>query len=106
MTEILFANARVLSGDETSVPYEADVLVADGVIAKIAPPGQLPPDEGKTTRRRIDAGGHFLAPGFIDMHAHSDLYLLTNPTHEAKITQGCTVSMSTSTLIPYSTPKQ
>ncbi len=28
------------------------------------------------------------------MHAHSDLYLLTNPSHEAKITQGCTVSLT------------
>jgi hypothetical protein len=37
------------------------------------------------------------------MHAHSDLYLLTNPDHEAKITQGCTVRHS---IQPDVTPTQ
>lgn len=38
----------------------------------------------------IDADGLVLAPGFIDMHAHSDLAVLEGPAHDAKIRQGVT----------------
>lgn len=34
-----------------------------------------------------------LAPGFIDMHAHSDLHLLTEPGHFPKISQGITTEV-------------
>ena len=40
--------------------------------------------------RTIDASGYVVCPGFIDMHSHSDLRLLTDPAHEAKIRQGVT----------------
>ena len=41
----------------------------------------------------IDADGLVLSPGFIDMHAHSDLQLLVNPAHPAKLTQGVTTEV-------------
>lgn len=44
-------------------------------------------------RRVIDAGGLVLAPGFIDMHAHSELALLTGHDHLAKLGQGCTLEV-------------
>src|SRR5690606_7267437 len=40
-----------------------------------------------------DAGGLALAPGFIDMHAHSDLALLRDPDHSAKAAQGVTLEV-------------
>ena len=40
--------------------------------------------------RVIDAGDNIICPGFIDMHSHSDLKLLTDPTNEAKLRQGVT----------------
>lgn len=40
--------------------------------------------------RVIDAGSYVVCPGFIDMHSHSDLMLLSNPRHEAKVRQGVT----------------
>ncbi|GAB3249040.1 N-acyl-D-amino-acid deacylase family protein [Kineosporia babensis] len=43
--------------------------------------------------RVLDAGGLVLAPGFIDMHAHSDLAVLTDPEHLAKTTQGVTTEV-------------
>lgn len=86
-TDILFQSATVLTGDEGAAPFVADVLVSGGRIAQIADASTLK-SEGA---RMVDAKGQFLSPGFIDMHAHSDLYLITNPRHEAKITQGCTV---------------
>ncbi|WP_243230699.1 family 20 glycosylhydrolase [Microbacterium sp. CIAB417] len=38
----------------------------------------------------VDAAGLVLAPGFIDMHAHSDLAVLRGAEHTAKILQGVT----------------
>lgn len=89
-SDILFTSATVVAGDDTPA-YEADVLVIDGIISKITPPGHLAGTQDDDIRE-VDAKGFWLTPGFIDMHAHSDLYLLTHPDHEAKITQGCTVS--------------
>ena len=34
-----------------------------------------------------------LSPGFIDMHAHSDLQLLDAPDHYAKLSQGVTTEV-------------
>jgi len=51
----------------------ADVLVADGVIARIAP-GQVP-----AGTRAIDVSGKVVAPGFVDLHVH-----LREPGHEYK----------------------
>jgi N-acyl-D-aspartate/D-glutamate deacylase len=95
-SSILFQSATVLTGDESTAPFVADVLVSGGYIAQVADAGTLK-SEGA---RKVDAKGHYLSPGFIDMHAHSDLYLITNPVHEAKITQGCTVSLSSTTDSP------
>ena len=40
--------------------------------------------------RIIEANESVVCPGFIDMHSHSDLLLLTDPRHEAKLRQGVT----------------
>jgi N-acyl-D-amino-acid deacylase len=40
--------------------------------------------------RAIDAGGHVVAPGFIDMHSHAGLTILHEPRHEPKVRQGVT----------------
>ena len=82
---IVFVAATVISGEDGAVPYVADVLVENGIIARIG--SDLDGD------RRIHAEGYILCPGFIDMHAHSDLYLITHPEHEAKISQGCTTEV-------------
>lgn len=68
----------------------ADVRLVDGLIAEIAEPGSLAarPDEAS-----VDAEGLVLCPGFIDMHAHSDLHLLTHPDHAPKLSQGVTTEL-------------
>jgi N-acyl-D-amino-acid deacylase len=43
--------------------------------------------------RTIDASGLTVCPGFIDMHAHSGLVLLSEPEHEPKVRQGITTEL-------------
>ncbi|ORX35550.1 D-aminoacylase protein [Kockovaella imperatae] len=87
--DLLFLSPTVISGEEDAEPYTADVLLSDGLIKAI---GTL---DGSTPQniQRIDGRGCILCPGFVDLHAHSDLYLLTEPAHEAKISQGCTTEV-------------
>ncbi|WVQ67465.1 uncharacterized protein L199_005665 [Kwoniella botswanensis] len=105
---ILFLSPTIISGDPSIQPYEADVLIKDGIISKISPPGSIQVTN-ETDIRKIDSKGWVLSPGFIDLHAHSDLYLLTHPEHEAKISQGCTTEVIGQDGISYSpidNPKQ
>lgn len=71
-------------------PYTADVAVDGGRIAEIRREGAGP---RLTARRVLDADGLALSPGFIDMHAHSDLAVLEDPAHEAKAAQGVTLEV-------------
>lgn len=49
-------------------PYQADILIRDGVIAAIAP--NLSPAEGEEV---LDAAGRQVYPGFVDAHSHLGL---------------------------------
>ena len=63
--DVLIRGARVLDG--TGNPwYAADIGVKDGRIRAI---GNL---QGSSATRAIEAAGKFVAPGFIDLHSHSD----------------------------------
>jgi N-acyl-D-amino-acid deacylase len=84
--DIVFADALVVDG--TGGPgYRASVGVRDGRIAEIDRAGK------PAANRVVDAAGLVLAPGFIDMHSHSDLRLLAEPDHLAKVSQGVTLEV-------------
>ncbi|QXJ23253.1 D-aminoacylase [Actinomadura graeca] len=84
MPGTVFRGATVVDG--TGAPGRvADVAVSGGRIAGIG--------RGPTGGTVIDADGLVLAPGFIDMHAHSDLALLAEPGHLAKVGQGVTTEV-------------
>lgn len=55
--------------------FEGDVGVTGGRITAIAVPGAL------SGARAIDAAGLVVAPGFIDLHSHSD-WVLPHPQHD------------------------
>jgi N-acyl-D-amino-acid deacylase len=89
-TDWLIRDALVLDG--TGAPgVVADVTVADGRVTAVDP-GRRDAREG-AARRTVDAAGRALTPGFIDMHAHSDVQLLANPDHTAKVSQGVTLEV-------------
>src|SRR6516165_5839366 len=79
----LITNARVADG--TGAPlYKANVRVAFSHVVGI---GELQPERDEPT---IDAHGLVLAPGFIDIHNHSEDGLLKDPVAETQIAQGIT----------------
>ncbi len=87
MTDLLIRDATVIDGSGAPA-FSAHVTVDGGRISGIHTDGTAP-----AARRTLDAGGRVLAPGFIDMHAHSDLQILVNPDHTAKVSQGVTLEV-------------
>ncbi|MGH8878421.1 MAG: N-acyl-D-amino-acid deacylase family protein [Stackebrandtia sp.] len=86
--DLLIREALVIDGSGSS-GYHADVVVDDGTIAAIHRETGTAPSASRT----VEAAGRVLAPGFIDMHAHSDLQILVNPDHTAKVSQGVTLEV-------------
>jgi len=87
---ILFLNPTIISGDPSDVPHIAHVYIDHGRIIEISTTIKVEDYAAET--KVIDATGLVICPGFVDLHAHSDLKLLTEPEHLGKISQGCTVS--------------
>jgi N-acyl-D-aspartate/D-glutamate deacylase len=81
--DILITGGSVLNGEGTPA-VRADVGIRGGRIATI---GDLGP---AAATRRIDASGLTVAPGFIDIHNHSDYTILVEPKSESMIRQGVT----------------
>jgi N-acyl-D-amino-acid deacylase len=84
--DLLIRGGRVIDGAGNPW-YAADVGIAEGRVAAIGPLAD------QSARRVIDATGLIVCPGFVDMHTHSDLQLLVNPAHEAKVHQGVTLEV-------------
>jgi N-acyl-D-amino-acid deacylase len=76
--------------DGTGAPRrQADVGVAAGRIATIGDlAGQAPGAE------RIDVTGLIVAPGWVDLHSHSDLTLLSDGRARSKVAQGVTTEVN------------
>ena len=75
MEELVIRDADVVDGSGDHA-YRADVVVDGGRITGIVKEAADAGCQRPRARRELDAEGLVLAPGFIDMHAHSDLALL------------------------------
>ncbi|MCP4764616.1 MAG: amidohydrolase family protein, partial [archaeon] len=84
--KILIKNGTIVDGTG-SPAYKSDLLIKNGHIEKISQDLEL---ENVTECKIIDATNKIVAPGFIDMHNHSDLAILGVNKAEASIMQGVT----------------
>jgi len=85
MFDLIIQNARIIDGSGAPA-FEADIAVKDGVIAEIGTINQ-------TAAETIDAGGRVAAPGFIDVHGHSDMFAFVDPDRASKLCQGITTEI-------------
>jgi N-acyl-D-amino-acid deacylase len=71
-----------------AAPIEADVAIGEGRILGI---GRRLSGSGA---EEIDLRGLALAPGFVDIHSHTDLSLLVDANAESKLRQGVTTEVT------------
>jgi N-acyl-D-amino-acid deacylase len=86
MLDLKIEGATVIDGTGTT-GSRADVGIADDTIVAVGDLSREP------TGNRLHAAGRTVAPGFIDMHSHSDWRLWSNGRAESKIRQGVTTEV-------------
>ena len=86
MDDLLIRGGEVIDGTGAAA-RRADVAVTGSRIVEI---GDC---SGRESSKVIDASGQVVAPGFIDIHTHSDFTLPLNPLAESKIRQGVTTEV-------------
>jgi len=85
--DIVLTNARIVNG--TGDPaFSGNVAITGRQIVRVST-APIPRD---SALRVIDVGGHVLAPGFIDMHAHLEP-LLSMPDAQSAARQGVTLAL-------------
>ena len=87
MFDLFLRNGRIIDG--TGQTWYRGGVGITGDSVTIVRSGDDAVEAGHT----IDVGGSVICPGFIDMHSHSDLVLLSQPRHEAKLRQGVTTEL-------------
>jgi N-acyl-D-aspartate/D-glutamate deacylase len=84
VTDLLIRGGEVIDG--TGAPrVRADVAITNGRVT------ELGGFTGRRAMRMIDARGKIVAPGFIDIHSHSDESMLVNSAMESALHQGVTL---------------
>ena len=81
--DLVLANGKILDGCGNPW-FWGDLAIGQGRIVQVAPPGTL---HGRAV---IHVDGRYVAPGFIDVHTHSDLSILVNRRAESAVRQGVT----------------
>jgi N-acyl-D-aspartate/D-glutamate deacylase len=82
--DLLLTGGLVVDGTGAP-PRRADVLVRDGRVAAV---GSVVADVPQR-----DVTGRVVCPGFVDIHTHSDLTLLSDPRGLSKVHQGVTTEV-------------
>lgn len=87
-SETWLRNGLVVDGTGAT-PFVGDVAIKGDTINHVTPPGAVrshPDDE-------IDCTGLTVVPGFIDIHTHSDLSFVLDPSANSKLMQGVTTEV-------------
>jgi len=81
--DLVVKNGMIVDG--SGIPrYRADVAVKDGRIAEI---GRL---NGVAAKETVDAEGHVVTPGFVDVHTHMDAQVFWDPIGTSSCFHGVT----------------
>ncbi len=86
MQSFLIRGAMVMDGSG-GPPFRANVAIEEDRIQSVGPEVRGSADQA------IEAGGLILAPGFIDIHSHTDGTIFKHPRSESKILQGVTTEV-------------
>jgi len=89
LADLLISGGTVIDGSG-GPRFRADVAVTDGRLSILRDGA---PSVRVEARRILDATGRIVAPGFIDLHSHSGLWILAEPRHEPKVRQGVTTEL-------------
>jgi len=84
--DVVLRGGKIVDGTGNPWFYGEVALRGDRIVAV----GRVPAGSGK---REINAHGLIVAPGFIDMHSHSDYVLLEDGRAQSKVRQGVTTEV-------------
>lgn len=87
--DLLITGGRVVDGTGNPWIY-ADVAINGDRIAGVFPPGSV---DRSSAKEVVDAAGHVVCPGFIDIQSHSIVPLMMDGRCLSKITQGVTTEV-------------
>lgn len=91
MYDFIIKNGLIVDGTGKK-PFLGNLYVKNGKIEKIcSSPEADSPDVA--AKKIYDADGHVVAPGFINIHSHSDNSYLKTPTYESMLDGGVTFEL-------------
>lgn len=87
--DLVIRNALIVDGSGRPA-FVGDLATSGDTICAVGAAGAVPAPPGAT---ELDATGLAVAPGFIDIHSHTDLTLALNPRAKSKVRQGVTTEV-------------
>ena len=87
MLDLLIKNGLVIDGTGSPGFYGALLVRDDRITVHRGDTSDL------EAVRVIDATGHVVCPGFVDLHSHAGLTMLGEPHHDPKVRQGVTTEL-------------
>ncbi|MFQ5584981.1 MAG: amidohydrolase family protein, partial [Calditrichia bacterium] len=86
LERLVFKGGTIVDGSG-GPEFESDVIIEGDQIVSIGKAAEYGQD------KVIDISGMVLSPGFVDIHSHSDYYLLIDSLAHSKVRQGVTTEL-------------
>ena len=87
MLDLIINNGLIIDGSGSPGFFGSVLVEGNKVSIHRGDPSHL------EAARTIDATGHVVCPGFIDLHSHAGLTILGEPHHDPKVRQGVTTEL-------------